>query len=107
MRLQDKFENKRLKDILLDIDNAEKTYETKDKIIQKYEPVYMKALSKNGRAHFYAPYKSLVNREFDTYWFNLMIIWIVTLVLYIILYYNLFHKTVAFFGNISVKKPEK
>jgi hypothetical protein len=108
VNLMDNYENKRLKDMVLDRDNPDqhKTIETGYKIIRKYEPGYMKATSKYGRAHFYAPIKMLWNKEIDTFWFNLLVLWFVTLVLYIILYFNLLQKVVSYFENLRFAKTE-
>ena len=51
--------------------------ETPDRIIQKFAPVYMRPVSKYGRAHFYAPYKKIGNITIDTFWFNIIVLWIV------------------------------
>jgi hypothetical protein len=108
VNLMDNYENKRLKDMVLDWDNPDlnKTIETSYKIIQKYEPGYMKATSKYGRAHFYAPIKMIGNKEIDTFWFNLLVLWLVTLVLYIILYFNLLQKAVSYFENLQFAKMD-
>ena len=82
------------------------TIETNDKIIQNYNPGYMKATSKLGRAHFYAPYKYLGNWEIDTFRFNLMVIWFGSIVLYIVLYFNLLRKLLTFIENLRLKKTE-
>jgi hypothetical protein len=108
IKLMDNYENKRLKDMVLDRDNPDpkKTVETGYKIIRKYEPGYMKATSKYGRAQFYAPVKMIGNKEIDTFWFNLLVLWVVTLVFYIILYFNLLQKAVSYFENLRFAKTE-
>ncbi|MCX6333877.1 MAG: ATP-binding cassette domain-containing protein [Bacteroidia bacterium] len=106
VKLQADYENKWLKDLVLANDNFEKTYETRNKIIQKYEPGYMKATSKYGRAHFYAPVKKLGNFEIVTYWFNMAVVWIVSFLLYIALYYNLLRKLIDYLGNLKLSKSE-
>jgi energy-coupling factor transporter ATP-binding protein EcfA2 len=100
------YENKRLKDIVTDQENIQKIVETRDKIIQKYEPIFMKATSKNGRAHFYAPSKHIGNREIDTYWFNFMVIWLVSMILYAALYFNLLRRLFTYFENLRFQKSE-
>ena len=104
--LREDHENKRLKSLVLDIDNPDKILETPGKYIQKFEPGYMKATSKSGRAHFYAPYKRIGIIEIDTYWFNLLVIWTVSILLYIALYYRLLQKLIYHIGNLRVQKSE-
>jgi len=81
--------------------------ETSDKIIQKYEPGFMKSLSKYGRASLYAPYKRIGNHEIDTYVFNALILWIKTFILYIALYYKLLQKAITFVENMRVPTTDK
>jgi hypothetical protein len=66
----------------------------------------MKATSKYGRAHFFAPVKRLGNLEIDTYWFNMAVVWIVSFLLYIALYYNLLRKLIDFIGNLKLPRSE-
>ncbi len=104
--MRENYENERLKSLVLDIDNPVKILETPGKYIQKFDPGYMIATSNSGRAHFYAPYKRIGNIEIDTYWFNLLVIWAVSILLYITLYYKLLQKLIYHIGNLRVQKSE-
>ena len=106
LKLRENCENGQLNFLVLGEDNKKSTIETNDKIIQKYKPGYMKATSKFGRAHFYAPVKRLGNLEIDTYWFNILAIWIVSIVLYLVLYFNLLTKAFKYFENLRFKNSE-
>ena len=90
----------------LDEDNLKKAIYTPQKIIQKMNPGYMKTTSKTGRSHFYAPSKMLGKKEIDTYIFNLSVIWLVTIILYVALYFKLLRKFVELLGNIRVKRSD-
>jgi len=98
--LRNNYENAWLNERVLDRDRIEKIYETGNKIIQKYEPGFMKATSKFGRAHFYAPVKKLGSLEIDTYVFNLLVIWLGSFLLYLALYLRLFRKVTGWFENL-------
>ena len=39
----------------------------------------------NYRAHFYAPAKPLMNGQFATFWIKFVVIWFITIVLYVAL----------------------
>jgi len=101
-----KNQNEQLNMFILAQDEIEKSYETSDKIIRKYEPGYMKATSRYGRAHFYAPLKKLGNLEIKTFWFNITVVWFISLLLYIILYLKLPEKILQFFENLKLKRQE-
>jgi ABC-type multidrug transport system ATPase subunit len=106
IRLQENYENKRLKFLVLDLDNPDKIVRTPLKYIQKSDPGYMKAVSKTGRAHFYAPYKRIGNLEIDTYWFNILVIWLVSVLLYLALYYNLLKKLITWIEDLRFPTSE-
>jgi ABC-type multidrug transport system ATPase subunit len=105
INLKENFVNTSLEDLLLGRTSLlDKTYETDTRIIQKFEPAYMKPYSKYGRTHFYAPYKLIGNLKIDTFWFNIFILWFATLILYIVLYFNGLRKALGLFENLRFKK---
>jgi ABC-type multidrug transport system ATPase subunit len=107
MKLQNDYSNTNLEDVVLNRLRVDKSIETAKRIIQKYEPGYMKPTSKYGRSHFYAPYKQIGNIKIDTFWFNLLVLWIGSLLLYLALYYNLLQKLVTRLENLKLKKSGK
>lgn len=107
INLESEYSNKCLKDLVLDHLRVDQYIETSERIIQKYEPGYMKPTSKVGRAHFYAPFKQLGHVRLDTYLFNLIVLWFVSLILYTALYFNLLQKLVTVFGKIRLKRNKQ
>jgi ABC-type multidrug transport system ATPase subunit len=105
-KLKEDYYNDRLASLLLNNEIIHQSIVTPTRIIQKYQPVYMKPVSKYGRTHFYAPYKLLGNVKIDTFWFNLIVLWLVTLILYIALYYNILEKIVTFFEKVNFSKSD-
>ena len=94
---KNKYSNESLSDLLLNHSVVEKIMEKDGRLIRKFEPVYMKPTSRMGRAHLYAPNKQVGNIEIDTLWYNILVIWIYTLVLYLTLRTDLLRKVI----NIS------
>ena len=88
LELKEDYTNNKLREIVLDEYNPKKTIVTSDRIIQRYEPVYMKPVSRNGRAQYYAPFKQIGSIQIETFRFNITVLWIVSLILYIALYYK-------------------
>jgi len=84
------YTNKRLEEILLNKGQFVITW--KDRLIRKASPIYHIPVSAYGRAHFFAPVKKLGNLSVDTFWFNLAVIWLSSLVFYITLVYDLLRK---------------
>jgi hypothetical protein len=104
--LEENNKNKKLETLILNRETIDWTIVTPKRILRKYEPGYMKATSKLGRAHFYAPVKMIGSREIDTYWFNLAVIWAVSLLLYLALYFNLIRKLIDYFSTMRLQKSE-
>lgn len=94
-QLKNDHHNQRLAEIVTNSTSVNKMYETKDELIQKKDPIYMDPLSEWGRAHFYAPVKIVKGYEFDTFWFNIVIMWIGTAILYYILVFSLLKKLLS------------
>jgi len=99
--LEMNYHNENLANFCLNLRSKDRIVETKKKLIQKADPVYMLPTSSSGRAHFYAPCKRLGDTHIDTYWFNLGAIWFLTLVLYITLFTDLLRKIINYFGRIE------
>jgi ABC-type multidrug transport system ATPase subunit len=106
--LKTDYYNRRLASFVLNEDDPtlKKSVEKSDLIIQKFEPGFMPPTAKNGRAHFCAPFKLLGNLRVDTFWFNIMVIWLVSLFFYLILYFNILRKAASVFGNTNKRKPD-
>ena len=58
-------------------------------VIKLKDPIYTLPYEKNGRAHYYAPVKRVGNFYFDTFWFNIVVVWLTTILLFIILYFDI------------------
>jgi ABC-type multidrug transport system ATPase subunit len=75
-----------------------------NQIIKLKEPIFTLPLSKQGRSHFYAPYKRFMNQYIDTYWYNMLRIWLSTSIFFIILYFDLLFKVIKYFENIRLRR---
>ncbi len=110
VKFRDKFHNEHLDDIVRNIYEKNKILRYKDKLIRQEEPIYLEPDDSNFigiRAHFYAPNKYFMGKFYSTFWFNTIIIWIMSILLYIPLYYDHLRKIINFFGNIHFKKKTK
>jgi ABC-type multidrug transport system ATPase subunit len=73
----------------------------KDRLYQKSNPIYLDPTHPFLKAHFYAPRKQIFGHYYSTFAINIFIIWIMTLVLYIVLYYRLLKKLLDYFEEIG------
>lgn len=102
IELRSKNYNENLANIVLNRLSTNKIYDSGDRLIQKADPVFMKPGSKFGRAHFYAPYKQLGRLKIDTLIFNIAVIWFMTFVFFITLYYNLLKRFIRFLESLNI-----
>jgi ABC transport system ATP-binding/permease protein len=65
-----------------------------DKFLVKVAPIFRLPESKLGRSHFYAPAKKLGTIEIPTFYFNLGIIFLMIIFLYLALYFDWLKKVV-------------
>ncbi|HPF94656.1 MAG TPA: hypothetical protein PLV65_11970, partial [Tenuifilaceae bacterium] len=99
--------NKALSDWLLNNNEVVKYLETDRRIIQKFEPIYMIPTHNWGRAHFYAPVKRFNNQLVDTIWFNIAVIWLGSLILFVTLQTNMLGSVITHIENIRLSKKTK
>lgn len=101
---RDAYENSQLTDLLLNNVSIQKLEQKGEKLVRYYHPAYLVPNSKIGRAQLYAPVKKIGKLEIDTLWFNVFVIWITCLLLYLTLYDDSLRKTLTFFENVRLRK---
>jgi ABC transport system ATP-binding/permease protein len=102
---RDSYENKSLSDLVLSKNVlGEKVLEKGGRLIRKYEPAYMNPTSRWGRAQLYAPVKQIGIFQIDTLWFNVIFIWLYSLLLYVALRTDLLRKIITFFETRKLSR---
>jgi hypothetical protein len=86
-------ENANLKDLMTNRQVIDKMLEIDGKLIQKIDPIYLDP-EPDGiiRAHFFAPRKPLAGDYYSTYWINSLVIWGMSLLMAVTLYFDLLKK---------------
>jgi len=101
--------NEKLADFVKNSNEINRIIEYKDQLIQKIDPVFKDPDSKFIKAHFYAPRKQAFGNYHETFWVNFIVIWVMSIILYIILYFRLLRKFLDFLevrvGFKLIKKP--
>ncbi len=92
------------------LDPTEWIVEHRGRLLQQIDPIYRDPdIPENPldyRAHFMAPTKHFGGKLWDTYYFNLSVIWLMTLLLFITLYLNAFKAIGGLFKKIKFAKKE-
>ncbi len=102
LMMRNAYSNKRLEEVLLN--KGQFVVEWNNRLVRKVSPIYQQPVSKIGRAQFFAPVKRVANHSFDTFWFNLAIIWLSTLIFYITLALDLLRKFINWNHNRKLSK---
>jgi hypothetical protein len=92
LNLRNAYFNKSLEEFVRDKNETTKTIIYNGELVQKFDPIFMDSKGKFISAHFYAPEKRVFGVMIDTYIVNVMVLWIITFLLYLVLYFRLLKK---------------
>lgn len=104
IHLKNDYYNQSLADIVLNNNEMTKIAEKNGRLIQYMEPIFKQSNHSFGRAQFYASEKPFWGRTFDTIWFNIIIMWIGTIILYLLLLFNGVKKAAIGLGSLLFPK---
>ncbi len=106
---KNKYFNESLSDQVRNIDTKNRILEHEGKLIQQIDPIYQNALPKNPidyRTIFFCSNKNFMGITVDTFVFNVMVIWFMTLTLFILLYFEALKKTINIGSKINFVKKQ-
>lgn len=96
MRL--KYQNESVNRLVENASDVVRIAEWRGELVQKIYPIYFEDHRPNHlldfRENFYVPQKHFWGKKFDTLYFNIAIIWLMTVVLFVTLYFDLLKKLV-------------
>ena len=85
LRQKQRYYNNALADVVLNNNEFEKIAEDEDRFIRRKDPVFMLPKNQFGRSHYYAGAKRVGPIVIDTFWFNFLVLWLYSGVLYVML----------------------
>ena len=109
LQLKNDYENESVTNLVTNHNELKLIIEQDEHFIQHTDPVFLDPTDSNwGRAHFFAPHKKIFGTYYDTFWVNLAVIWSMSIVLAVTLYFDLLKKLLNFIEEIialiAVKK---
>jgi ABC-type multidrug transport system ATPase subunit len=112
---KDRFYNDALADLVKNISAKEKIVEYDGKIIQQSDPIFQDPTPErfyDYRTGFFLPRKNLLGFSVDTYGFNMLVIWLMCALLYILLRFEALRRLIALGEKLIPKRdhlawPEK
>jgi ABC-type multidrug transport system ATPase subunit len=108
-RIRDNYYNESINDIVRKVFDKNKILREDNHLIQMVDPIYQKPEPSGAldfRTHFFAPSKHFAGHYYETLWFNITVVWILTALLYVVLYFDLLKKGLNFAGNINWKRKK-
>lgn len=111
-RLKQAYQNEAVDDIVWNSYEKTQIKAYKDHLIQMKDPIYEIPWANNifdYRAQFYSPVKYFLGHEFNTFWFNMWAVWLMTAFCYVALYYDWLKRAMEFFPELfgNLKKRIK
>lgn len=98
------YHNETITDLVKNLAETHRVIEQDGKLIQKIYPIYKDPDPDHMvdfDAQFYMPAKHFLKSNIDTFYFNTAVIWSMTLILAIALYFDLLRKVIDGIGNLS------
>ncbi len=92
LKLRDMYTNDKLEEFVTNKNETKGSIEYRGEIIQKAQPIYMNPNYNFIKAHFYSPVKMIFGRPADTFIINVIVLWVMTIGLYLFLYFRLLKK---------------
>jgi ABC transport system ATP-binding/permease protein len=101
---KERYHNDAISELVKNVTETHRIIEKDGKLIQKIYPIYKDPDPEHAidfDAQFYMPAKHFLRRDIDTFWFNTGVIWSMTLVLALLLYFDVLRRIIDGFGALS------
>ena len=101
---KNRFRNESLADLVTNAAVNPRLLEYEGKLLQQINPVFQIPSTDNPvnyRTAFFYPAKNLLGMTVDTFWFDLLVIWLMSAGAYVALYFEILRKLIAMFGKFK------
>ena len=107
IQLKREYYNDRLAEFVENSNESIRIIDYRGHLIQKIDPIYLDPESNFIKAHFYAPRKKFFGVSYPTFWVNTIVIWFMSIIIFLILYFRLLRKFLDTIENLNQKYFEK
>jgi ABC transport system ATP-binding/permease protein len=90
--LRDKYHNASLEEFVINKNESTKIVAFNGELVQKMDPIFLDPEYKFIKAHFYSPTKRVFGEYLDTFFINIIVLWLITVMIYVALYNRLLKK---------------
>jgi hypothetical protein len=109
-QFRNEYQNEAIADLVKNTSEMHRIIEKDGKLVQKIFPIYKDPDPDHMvdfDAQFYMPSKHFLNQNIDTFVFNVGVIWSMTIVLAIALYFEVLRRIIDGLGNLSNPIPKR
>ena len=99
VKLKQNYYNEAIAELATNSNELKKIVEYKGRLIRKDTPVFQYPDSRIGRSQFFAASKFIGPFEISTLWFNVAVLWLMTLILYIALVSDWLRRIIGLFAR--------
>ncbi|HTF05536.1 MAG TPA: ATP-binding cassette domain-containing protein [Bacteroidia bacterium] len=108
VKLKNDYMNEALSDQVRNANEFNKIIEQDGRLIQRADPVFLEPFQSDmGNSHFFAPRKKVFGMYFNTFSFNLCVLWGMSLLMAITLYFDVLRKLIDGLGNLFSRFSKK
>jgi ABC-type multidrug transport system ATPase subunit/uncharacterized tellurite resistance protein B-like protein len=109
-QMRQSYQNEAIMELVKNMAEVNRIIEKDGRLVQKFYPIYKDPDPDHMvdfDAQFYMPAKHFLNQNIDTLYFNVGVIWSMTIVLAIALYFEILKKIIDGLSNISNPLPKR
>ncbi|MCE3278297.1 MAG: transporter related protein [Bacteroidetes bacterium] len=108
-KLLNSSQNTKLEELVKNVgSDLSEVIEENGSLVATTDPIFRDGSRENFvRSHFFAPTKNVFGKSYSTYWVNVFVIWAMTLLLWITLYFDALRKLLKMFENLGGKLRRK
>ncbi len=104
LKFKQDYYNKTIADWVLAKNETDQIVFDGTRYVRKKHPIFKEPVHNWGRAHFYAAYKNLGQIKIPTPLFNVLVIWLMTIVLFFLLYFNVMRRALLYFEHFKLRR---
>jgi ABC-type multidrug transport system ATPase subunit len=110
--MKERYVNRAVSEIVKNVNASDRIVAYEGNLVQLIYPIYQEDHQPKSlfdfRAKLYQPTKQFLGYTWDTLWFNLGVIWLMTLILFVALYYDILYKIVHTLENrLKYRRKDK
>jgi ABC-type multidrug transport system ATPase subunit len=102
--LKRRYHNIAVEELVLNKRELSKIVKTENRFIRRYNLGYAMPTATNGRSHLFSPVKRIGNIYINTIWFNVLVLWFLSIFFYLTLLTNVFHTINAYVERFKFRR---